>query len=695
MQRDDTALTTQAAAKLRTTTCQPLTGSKSIMTIAMSPETNPTNPILEDALYFVANEFYVFPVPPGEKKSYKSKKFCPEGKRWGASRDPDTLRGYWAEHPKANLGVPTGKDNGFWVLEFDTPDGHGVDGAASLAALVERYGPLPETLESELPSGSIHFWFRYPTDMEIGNSASRLAPGLDVRGEGGMVLAPPSIKPGKGKYQWRNQLPIAAAPEWLNQLARDASKKKPKREVSADRPAVHIPPPPPGASRAEVVLHNECHRVAQAARGTRNAQLNASSFAVGRFVGAGLLDEPRAIQAMVDASKANGSYNEDEDECAETIGSGLTAGKANPEATVHTMFGGVVAAMKLSPQGPVTGPLCHPDTPVPGGPNVAPPEPIEYEEQERLTQVALDDFVAFAPMHQYIHIPSRQMWPLASVNSMLDAVPDGTREVENPKTGKMETKTKYIRPSEYLDKYRAVASLTWAPGHEMLMRDTIAAESGWINAAGKTAFNQYLPPMIEPKGGDASPWLDHVRRVFPDEAEHLISYFAHRVQRPGDKINHGVVLGGSQGVGKDTILAPIVRAVGPWNFKEINPDQLLGSFNPFNKAVILRINEARNLGDQTRNEFYEKTKTLTAAPPDMLLTNEKHMKEHYVTNICACVVTTNSLDALYLPPDDRRWFVAGPHCIGKISRTNIGTTFMGGSKMAGLKSWPITWRGGI
>jgi len=53
-------------------------------------------------------------------------------------------------------------------------------------------------------------------------------------------------------------------------------------------------------------------------------------------------------------------------------------------------------------------------------------------------------------------------------------------------------------------------------------------------------------------------------------------------------------------------LAPVTRAVGTWNFKEINPDQLLGQFNPFNKSVILRINEARNLGDQTRNEFYEK-----------------------------------------------------------------------------------------
>jgi Bifunctional DNA primase/polymerase, N-terminal/Family of unknown function (DUF5906) len=620
------------------------------------------NPVLADALTLAIDGFYVFPAPHNTKKSYKSKKYSPESKRWGATRNADVLQTYWAEHPDANLGIPTGIDNGFYVVETDTPEGHDVDGAASLAAIIAQHGPLPDTRQSISPSGSIHYWFLYPTDGEIRNSASAIGPGIDVRGEGGMVLAPPSIKPGKGAYRWLNDLPIAAAPEWLNQLARDASKKKPKHEIS-DQPPVVIPPPPPRASRAETALHNECHKVAFAPAGTRNHQLNASSFQLGKFVGAGELDEQRAIQTMVDASKANGSFDEDEDECAETINSGLTAGKNNPVDTVHSMFGAAVAALAKGETSPPPVPEQAPTqqlidpatTPVPGGPNVAAAEP---EEEERLTQVELYEFVAYAEMHSYIHIPTRRMWPLASINSMLDAVPNGTREVENPKTGHMETKPKYMRPSEWLDKFRAVASVTWAPGHELVMRDTIAAEGGLIHAPGRSTFNEYMPPTIEPKEGDARPWLDHVRRVFPDEAEHLISFFAHRVQRPEEKINHGIVLGGAQGVGKDTILAPVVRAIGPWNCKEINPDQLLGQFNPFNKSVILRINEARNLGDQTRNDFYEKTKTLTAAPPEMLITNEKHMKQHHVVNVCAPIVTTNHLDGLYLPPDDRRWFVA-------------------------------------
>ena len=93
-----------------------------------------------------------------------------------------------------------------------------------------------------------------------------------------------------------------------------------------------------------------------------------------------------------------------------------------------------------------------------------------------------------------------------------------------------------------------------------------------------TCFNLYLPPTIEP--GDAAkagPWLDHVHKVYPDDAEHIVQWLAHRVQRPQEKINHALVLGGEQGIGKDTICEPVKRAVGPWNFEEASPQQALGT----------------------------------------------------------------------------------------------------------------------
>ena len=114
-------------------------------------------------------------------------------------------------------------------------------------------------------------------------------------------------------------------------------------------------------------------------------------------------------------------------------------------------------------------------------------------------------------------------------------------------------------------------------------------------------FNLYRPPIIvlgDPS--KAGPWLDHVRRIYPDEADHIIAFLAHRVQRPQEKINHGLVLGGLQGIGKDTMLEPVKRAVGPWNFAEVSPQQVLGRFNGFLKSVVLRISEAKDMGEVDR-----------------------------------------------------------------------------------------------
>ena len=111
-----------------------------------------------------------------------------------------------------------------------------------------------------------------------------------------------------------------------------------------------------------------------------------------------------------------------------------------------------------------------------------------------------------------------------------------------------------MAPSTWLDRNRPVEQMTWCPGLPMLIKDRLVVLGGWIERKDVTCFNLYRPPLIVL--GDATkagPWLDHVRKVFyPDDAEHIITWLAHRVQRPGQKINHALVLGGAQGIGKDT-----------------------------------------------------------------------------------------------------------------------------------------------
>jgi hypothetical protein len=275
--------------------------------------------------------------------------------------------------------------------------------------------------------------------------------------------------------------------------------------------------------------------------------------------------------------------------------------------------------------------------------------------------VTIDDFVAYSPTTVYIFTPCRETWTKAGVNSRLPRVPVLTAagQPKRDKNGKPVT----ISATTWLDRYRAVEQMTWCPGYPMLIKDRLVVAGGWIERPDVTTFNHYRPPGIKP--GDASkagPWVNHVRNIYPEDTDHIVAWLAHRVQRPQEKINHCIVLGGAQGIGKDTLLEPIKHAVGPWNFQDIIPSQLLGRFNSFAKAVVLRINEAHDQGDAERiNRFnlYERVKLYSANPPDVLRVDEKHLREYYVFNVLGLVITTNhKTDGVYLPADDRRHYVA-------------------------------------
>lgn len=117
--------------------------------------------------------------------------------------------------PNVNIGIATG--NGRVVLDIDQ---HGVDGSESLFELERRHERLPRTVSVTTPRGGQHFYF--VTDAPIRCSVGKLGPGLDVRGEGGFVVAPPAIG-----YEWdvaREELELAPLPVWLERLLTDRSR---------------------------------------------------------------------------------------------------------------------------------------------------------------------------------------------------------------------------------------------------------------------------------------------------------------------------------------------------------------------------------------------------------------------------------------------------------------------------------------
>ena len=266
--------------------------------------------------------------------------------------------------------------------------------------------------------------------------------------------------------------------------------------------------------------------------------------------------------------------------------------------------------------------------------------------------VKLRDFYAYMPMHNYIFAPSREPWPAASVNARIAPIVIGTDAEGGEIT---------IKASTWIDRNQPVEQMTWAPGMEMVITDRLIANGGWIERKGVSCFNLYRPPTI--KLGDASkagPWRKHIRKIYPTDADHIIKWFAWRVQHPEVKINHALVLGSNDhGIGKDTLIEPVKRAIGHWNFDEVSPQMVMGEFTGFLRNVILRINEARDLGDVNRYQFHDHMKAYTAAPPDVLRVNEKHLREYSVLNCVGVIITTNhKTDGIFLPAEDRRHYVA-------------------------------------
>jgi Bifunctional DNA primase/polymerase, N-terminal/AAA domain len=127
-----------------------------------------------------------------------------------ATTDLQTIRAWWKESPKANVGIVTGAVSGLFALDVDPDKG----GSKSLSDLERQHGKLPETKTALTGGDGFHFLFKHP-GKKIKNSQSELGSGLDVRGEGGYIVVAPSTHVSGKPYQWRDGAPITDAPDWL------------------------------------------------------------------------------------------------------------------------------------------------------------------------------------------------------------------------------------------------------------------------------------------------------------------------------------------------------------------------------------------------------------------------------------------------------------------------------------------------
>ena len=118
-----------------------------------------------------------------------------------ASTDAEVIKDWWTTTPNANLAIATGAMSDVFVIDVDVSDGK--VGEQSLKALENEVGPLPKDALVKTGSGGLHIYMRMPAQT-VKNSASKIAPHIDVRANGGYVIAPPSSHKSGNQYEWMN-----------------------------------------------------------------------------------------------------------------------------------------------------------------------------------------------------------------------------------------------------------------------------------------------------------------------------------------------------------------------------------------------------------------------------------------------------------------------------------------------------------
>jgi hypothetical protein len=234
-----------------------------------------------------------------------------------ATADVAKIRSWWGRRPEANIGIATGERSGVDVLDVDGEEG--LDSWDSLMA--DGREEIARSFMVTTPRGGVHVYLLHP-GRPVPNSASRLARCIDVRGDGGYVVAPPSrSSDGRGWRQWvepgdgwvEGTAQLAPMPEWMSPATRPVHRTTPLRRS--------------GSSYANTALDAECGRVALAAVGQRNDTLNVAAFKLGTLSGAGEIDAKVVAGRLLEAARLSG-LSEAESEA--TIASGLSKGLANP-----------------------------------------------------------------------------------------------------------------------------------------------------------------------------------------------------------------------------------------------------------------------------------------------------------------------------------------------------------------------------
>ncbi|WP_172294819.1 bifunctional DNA primase/polymerase [Pseudoruegeria sp. HB172150] len=482
----------------------------------------------------------------------------PRGARWEqrASNDLDEILTFWTgdgEYPEdksgnvypyapvsapRNVAITFPEGCGLFVLDID-----GEAGMQALEALEDAHGNLPVTWESITGSGGLHLIFK-ADGLDIRNTASEIAPGVDIRGKNGQIIAPPSIHPNGSFYRWQDgcapwECDVADAPEWLRKLAFEATKHR-----QTDKPKAKQ------EKKRKTSTKRTSRRQAEGVKG-----LDAHLADIGDGDGQRGFDAP--IYAAACAYFARHSADAD-------------------SAPLKTALLDAILSS-------------------------------ECKDDRAESRYATDDYLdtRIQQARDYIaeqrEIEDAEPFDITAslgdtLGEALDSLSRGFRFVNIGGEGKFVRQLARGEPPK-LDVWNTTALARWYSNQEYESADggdinPVAVHSKQATRWGGTAFapppatisdstyNLFRGFAVEPEPGDCTMLEDFIRDIICDGDEEafrwLWHWMAHLVQRPGEKPKTAVVIWGDGGIGKGHFGRILRALVHPYGTTLGDADSVIG-----------------------------------------------------------------------------------------------------------------------
>lgn len=554
--------------------------------------------VLKYAQAYASLDWHVLPLKGGQKVPATRHGFK------DATTDAATLNAWFGDGSAFNIGVATGAVSGIIVLDIDPRNG----GEESFERLVEDLGELPATLKANTGGGGFHVFFNSPKGFTIGSSNGLKAyPGIDVKSDGGYVVAPPSVHPSGVAYTWVEEfdpasIGVADLPQRLQDLllsskAKTSTPRRSKDELSAKRTAAVTDVRSPSWSP----IHHACDAL-------RKWEVTAQGLPEPQWYGlAGVVafcDEGSEIFHQL--SSRDDRYTE-----AETDKKIAQAGNNSAPRTCASIksLGGDCDRCPFS--GSVHSPIA-----------------FGYQSESLAELQRGWAFIADTDSHvNLIDIDAGR----APTNLKREALAAYTAHITTSPVAE-------LNKSPLSPKFK---SMRYLPGEPRVAGDTL---------------NQWTKGGLAPAPGDWSVIDRLMAQLFPnpDERHHIEDVVAYHLQYPDKKIRHALMIRGCQGSGKNTVFVNLLQAmVGSTNHKTVSGDAITTNFTgELANVQVLVIDEVLNIkGYEAANRL----KPILAE--DYHLFESKHRNRFEGT--CPKLVAILSNDPAPLPIEagDRRHFV--------------------------------------